>query len=127
MLFITVNDDVKKRAIEHIQSLEGVWDIEITKHKSSRSLAQNRLYHMWVGIISKETGNDHDDLCEIFKMKFLGTEKKIFMGSEIERPKSTTKLNTKEFTNYLDKIETLAMSIGITLPHPEVIYAEAMR
>lgn len=127
MLFITVNDDVKKRAIEHIQSLEGVWDVEITKHKKSRSVAANRLMWMWLNLIAKETGNEPEDLHHLLKVKFLGTETKIFMGSEIERPKSTTKLNTKEFTNYLDKIETLAMSIGITLPHPEVIYAEAMR
>lgn len=126
MLFVTVRDDVKQRAIEHIQSLEGVWDIEITKHKKSRSNSQNRLLWMWLNIISKETGNDPDDLHEIFKMKFLGTETKQIMGSEIERPKSTTKLSTLEFTNYLDKIETLATSIGIVLPHPEIIYAEAM-
>jgi len=126
MLFVTVRDDVKQRAIEHIQSLEGVWDIEITKHKKSRSVSQNRLMWMWLNIISNDTGNDPDDLHELLKMKFLGTEKKVFMGSEIERPKSTTKLSTLEFTNYLDKIETLATSIGIVLPHPEVIYAEAM-
>ena len=125
MIFVTVNDDVKQRAIEHIQGLDGVWDIEITKHRKSRSVSQNRLMWMWLNIISQETGNDADDLHELLKIKFLGTEKKVFLGTDIERAKSTTKLNTIEFTNYLDKIETLANSIGITLPHPEIIYKDA--
>ena len=125
MYFKTVNDDVKQNAIKAIQGLEGVYSIEITKYKKDRTKAQNRLYHMWIEIISNETGESHDNLCEIFKLRFLGTEKIQSMGYSIEIPKSTTKLTTQEFTDYLDKIESLALSIDIRLPHPE-LYNEAM-
>lgn len=126
MIYILKDDKIKANCIDYIKSLDGVWDIEINKHKNNRSLAQSRLYHMWVGIISKDTGNSHDELCEIFKLKFLGSETINAMGYKIERPKSTTKLNTQEFTDYLDKIEALATSIDIRLPHPQDLYYEAM-
>jgi len=125
MLFVTVNDQVKQRAINEITALSGIYDIDVKPHVKSRSTSQNRLMWMWLNLISKETGNDPDDLHNLFKIKFLGTEEKTLYGTKMEIPKSTTKLSTKEFTNYLDRIENLATDIGIKLPHPDIIYAEA--
>ncbi len=126
MYFKTVNDDVKQNAIKAIQGLEGVYDITITKYKKDRTKAQNSLMWMWLGIISSDTGESPENLHEIFKLRFLGTEKIQSMGYSIEIPKSTTKLTTQEFTDYLDKIEGLALSIDIRLPHPQDLYYEAM-
>ena len=114
MYFKTVNDDVKNNAIKAIQGLEGVYAIEITKYKKDRTASQNKLMWMWLGIISNDTGESPENLHQVFKLRFLGTEK------------STTKLTTQEFTDYLDKIEGLALSIDIRLPHPQHIYDEAM-
>lgn len=127
MIFVTAHEEAKQRAIDYIQSLKGVWDIQIVQHKKSRSVAQNKLMWLWLGILSTETGNTPDDLHEILKVKFLGVETRMIMGTEIAIAKSTAKLSTKEFTAYLDRIEVLASSIGIRLPHPEVIYDEAMK
>jgi len=124
--FRTVNDDVKQAAIKAIQGLEGVYDIRIEKHKKDRTKAQNSLLWLWLGIISNDTGESPENLHEIFKLKFLGTEKIQSLGYNIEIPKSTTRLTTQEFTDYLDKIEALAMSINIRLPHPQDLYYEAM-
>lgn len=126
MYFKTVNDDVKNNAIKAIQGLEGVYDITITKYKKDRTKSQNSLMWMWLGIISNDTGESPENLHNIFKLRFLGTEKIQSMGYSIEIPKSTTKLTTQEFTDYLDKIEGLAMSIDIRLPHPQDLYFEAM-
>lgn len=126
MYFKTVNEEVKQNAIKAIEGLDGVYEVTINKYKKDRTKSQNALYHMWIGIISNDTGNSHDELCEIFKLKFLGSETLSALGFKIERPKSTTKLSTQEFTDYLDKIEGLAISIGIRLPHPEDLYREAM-
>jgi len=125
MYFKTVNEEVKQNAIKAIEGLDGVYEVIITKYKKDRTKAQNALYHMWVGIISNDTGNSHDELCEIFKLKFLGSETLSALGFKIERPKSTTKLTTQEFTDYLDKIEVLAISIGIRLPRPDDLYHES--
>ena len=126
MHFVIKNDDIKKNCIEHIQSLDGVWDVEIKKHVKSRTRAQNRLLWLWLGIISNDTGESPESLHEIFKLRFLGTEKIQSMGYSIEIPKSTTKLTTQEFTEYLDKIDVLMRSIDIHLPHPQDLYYEAM-
>ncbi len=126
MHFRTVNEDVKQNAIKAIQGLEGVWDIRIEKYKKDRTKAQNSLMWLWLGIISNDTGESPENLHNIFKLRFLGTEKIQSMGYSIEIPKSTTKLTTQEFTDYLDKIEGLALSIDIRLPHPEDLYREAM-
>ncbi len=126
MYFKTVNDDVKQNAIKAIEGLEGVYSIEITKYKKDRTASQNKLMWLWLGIISNDTGESSDNLHNIFKMRFLGTEKIQSMGYSIEIPKSTTKLTTQEFTDYLDKIEGLALSIDIRLPHPTDMYFEAM-
>jgi hypothetical protein len=125
--FKTVNDDVKQNAIKAIQGLEGVYDITITKYKKDRTASQNKLMWLWLGIISNDTGESPENLHQVFKLRFLGTEKIQSMGYSIEIPKSTTKLTTQEFTDYLDKIEGLALSIDIRLPHPEDLYYEAMR
>ncbi len=126
MYFVLKNDDIKKNCINHIQSLDGVYRVTIKKYKKDRSYAQNRLMWMWLGIISNDTGESPENLHEIFKLKFLGTEKIQSLGYNIEIPKSTTRLTTQEFTDYLDKIEALAMSINIRLPHPQDLYYEAM-
>jgi len=124
--FVTKNDEVKQNCIDHIQSLDGVYRVTIEKYVKNRSQAQSRLMWLWLGIISSDTGESPENLHEIFKLRFLGTEKIQSMGYSIEIPKSTTKLTTHEFTDYLDKIEGLALSIDIRLPHPE-IYNEAMK
>ena len=126
MYFKTVNDGVKQNAIKAIQGLEGVWDIRIEKYKKDRTTSQNKLMWLWLGIISNDTGESPENLHNIFKLRFLGTEKIQSMGYSIEIPKSTTKLTTQEFTDYLDKIEGLALSIDIRLPHPDELYRESM-
>lgn len=127
MYYVLKNDEIKNNCIKHIQSLDGVYRVTIEKYKKNRSNAQSRLYWMWLNIISDETGNSAENLHEILKLKFLGTEKIQSLGYSIEIPKSTTKLTTQEFTDYLDKIEVLALSIDIRLPHPQDLYYEAMQ
>jgi len=124
--FVLKNDDIKKNCIDHIQSLDGVYRVTIKKYKKDRTKAQNRLMWMWLGIISDDTGESPENLHEVFKLRFLGTEKIQSMGYSIEIPKSTTKLTTQEFTDYLDKIDTLMRSIDIALPYPQDLYYEAM-
>lgn len=126
MYYVLKNDDIKKNCIDHIQSLDGVYRVTIEKYVKNRSQAQSRLMWLWLGIISNDTGESPENLHQVFKLRFLGTEKIQSMGYSIEIPKSTTKLTTQEFTDYLDKIEGLALSIDIRLPHPQDLYFEAM-
>ena len=79
--------------------------IELPEPK--RSLSQNALYWVYLTKIALETGDDTDDLHEVFKKMFLprrivrvGKSKK-----DVSILGSTTKLKKHEFGEYMDKIE----------------------
>ena len=91
-----------------------VVEVRIRKWRTKRTSAQNRLYWMWLGIISNDTGYDPDELHSTFKGMFLTDRTK-----KLPLVRSTTVLNKIEFGQYLDKIEREAGELGILLPHPE--------
>lgn len=87
-----------------------------------RTLPQNSLYWAYLHIISRETGNDIDDLHNSFRYSFLPPQfievnnintNKVDMVSSL---RSTTSLSTAEFTEYMQRIEA---ETGIPIPNPE--------
>ena len=125
MVFKVVNEQTKKAAISYIEKLkEGKrYDVSISQHRNKRSIPQNRLYFLWLNCISAETGNEVEDLHGYFKDRFLSRKVEIF-GDEYSRGTSTKKLNTAEFTAFLDKVQQFAAGEGIILPNPEDLYFE---
>ena len=119
--FIVKDSSILGNAIAFISKLDFFkpWLIDIKPYKKNRSTAQNRLYWKWLEIISAETGYTRDELHELFKRVYLGSEDKIILGKQINIAKSTTGLSTTDFTNFLISIEAEAMDLGITLPHPQ--------
>ncbi|EXD36906.1 MULTISPECIES: recombination protein NinB [Acinetobacter] len=118
--------------------------VEIKPEAKDRSKAQNRLYWKWLHEIHRKTGNDEDQLHFEFKKKFLiGILKrdddeyaamclaiKTLKQSESEqyeaiangviRETSTTRMNTAQFTEYLNLIESFALkTFGLVLPVPD--------
>jgi len=81
-----------------------------------RSLRQNSFYWLYLGMIESETGENANDLHEIFKRKFLPPRFITVLGKEYKLPASTTKLDKLDFQNYLDKISALT---EIPIPDPE--------
>lgn len=111
--------------------------VEIKEFVRNRTLAQNRLIHMWFGIIAKETGNDIEAIKAYYKQKFLGHEFKHvvirrvgelagdfdLVDKIVSQLKSTADLTTKEMTEFCEKVEADASSeLGIDLPHPIDLY-----
>ena len=125
MVFKVVNECTKAAAISYIDKLpEGkMYKVSVTLHRDRRSLPQNSLYWLWLNCISAETGNDVDALHDYFKDRFLSRKVEIF-GDECSVGTSTTKLNTAEFTAFLDKVQQFAANEGIILPNPEDLYFE---
>lgn len=75
---------------------------------------------MWLTCIEQETGNDKVYLHKLFRTWWLGTEMITVLGNDISDLKSTTKLDTNQFKQYLDKIQIFASTeLGITLPDPK--------
>ena len=100
--------------------LSKVWEVEIKRHQKKRSLNQNSLYWKWLGIISNDTGEDADDLHKYFKSKFLQPVLVDVAGDTEKIYRSTTKLSTLDMSEYMDKINSFAVSqLGIILPQPD--------
>jgi len=125
MVFKVVNEQTKAAAISYIDKLPDgkKYKVSVTLHRERRSLSQNSLYWLWLNCISAETGNDVDALHDYFKDRFLSRKVEIF-GDECSVGTSTTKLNTAEFTAFLDKVQQFAAGEGIILPNPEDLYFE---
>jgi hypothetical protein len=104
---------------------------ELKPHKRKRSLDQNALYWMWLTELSRYlTGKGRKfatkEWChDAMRHSFLGYERKelidVTTGEVQARQslRSTTRLQTGEFTFYLEQIEAWALNIGCLLPVPE--------
>lgn len=122
-------DTDKAEVIEEIQALNlsKPWKVIIELYKKSRSLAQNRLYFMWITGIGKKLGYFTDEMHMVLALKFLPPVTVEWGGRKIVSAKSTSSLNVKEFTDYLNQIEIFATSeLGLNLPHPADTYYEAL-
>lgn len=109
---------------EYIDSLpEGkTFEVVITHKPSKRTIDQNKLYWLWLSCIAKdgELGYSAEELHTVFAQKFLGIKAKIIYGEQVLNIPSTTKLNTSQFAEYLNRIEAFASAeLGIILPWPE--------
>ena len=109
------------RAYEYIESLEGKYvEVTVRKERSQRSLNQNNYYFgVVVKMLSDFTGYEQDEMHEILKQQFL---KKVNAGG-FEYVRSTTKLSTTEFEEYLDVVKRWAALLGCVIPDPNEIAA----
>lgn len=72
--------------------------------ENTRTMSQNRLYWLYLGVIERETGQEAKELHEFFKREFLVPKFIKVMGKEIEIYPSTTTMKKLEFSEYLEKI-----------------------
>ncbi|MCE5225600.1 MAG: hypothetical protein LLG05_07025 [Porphyromonadaceae bacterium] len=101
---------------EYLIKLEGKrFDATIRKERSQRSSNQNNYYF---GVVCKVLGDyfgyEPDEMHEALKLKFLQIG-----PCDVPTVKSTTKLNTAEFEEYLERIRRWAAteySVQIPLP-----------
>ena len=94
--------------------------ISIKEHKMTRSGQQNKLYHAIVDQIRMETGNTKDAIKVHCQSEFLETRIEEVAKKQRLVLKSTTKLNTKEMSIFLDDvIAWVENDLGITLNLPD--------
>jgi hypothetical protein len=109
---------------EELRGLEGKdCIISLSEYKSIRSNNQNRYY--WgvvIKILSEHTGYFADELHEALRERFLNYKSLTLGGEDIPIKRSTTKLKTSEFEDYLSKIKVwAARDMGVTIPDPNEI------
>lgn len=93
--------------------------VTVGHHRQQRSLRQNAYY--WgavLPLIAAETGHTAEELHEVFKRMFLPAKVITYGGREMRMPGSTPDTDTKEFTDYLERIRAEAATLGVTVPDP---------
>lgn len=96
-------------------------EITIEKLKSTRSSRQNRLWWLYMTILSKEVGYTKDEMHEICKFKFLKREKVDEKTGEVfEYIGKSSKLTKSEFADMTtDLIRWASETFNIVLPLPD--------
>jgi|TARA_Y100001938_G_C8090524_1_gene434738 hypothetical protein len=124
MKFVIKTEDDKIKLYNYLKQLSNKdYVVEIKENKNTRSLNQNAYY--WrciVQVMADELGYFPDEMHEILKAKFL-SEYQILEHQErkagVLYVKSTTRLNTKEFELYVEKIRIWSSTeLNITLMLP---------
>lgn len=111
--------DNLQRYVNYIQILEGQRvDVVVRKHKAKRSNNQNNYYF---GVVCKILGDyfgyDENEMHDALKYKFLRKG-----AADLETVQSTTKMNTAEFEEYLEKVRRwAAMEYGVVVPLPNEV------
>lgn len=90
------------------------WDIEVKKFSFNRTADQNRRYWALVDELSSFLGYEDFEMHELLKYKFLSYKQEM-LGDEMVVIPSTSKLNIKDFVDYLSKVERFAVSLGFKL------------
>jgi hypothetical protein len=101
--------------------------VEVKPYKQTRSQQQNRLMWDWYRLICRTTGQimEEEELHEHMKARVLGFEEVIvpafgkYPSRAYFKPKSTTKLSTKEMSEFLNAVEELAKQLNVVLYYPQ--------
>ena len=119
--FILPNTDIRERCVEAIREAPDapLMEVVIKQHKSSGSTEQRNFYWAVVREISNHLGYPPAELHEAFKQLYL-TPTVIAMGKgdevlDVTVPPSTTRLNKKEFVEYLDRVLQFAAEHGVSI------------
>ena len=101
---------------------QATWDLNgkkimlsVSQFRPQRSLEQNKWY--WgvaIPILSEALGYDHDEMHDALKMKLLPKN----LDTPLPTVGSTTKLNTLEFSHFMDDVVRIAAELGVALPLP---------
>ena len=89
-------------------------EITVRRYRKARSNNQNAFYWLCLNAIAHEIGEDPEELHVTFKSMFL-----VDRSKKLPIVRSTTSLDTKEFTDYIEKISIKVSEFGITLPDPD--------
>lgn len=106
------SDTDKKKLWEVLKTRKPVKHVvEVKIAKEKRSNIQNSYYWVVVGIISEYIGYLPDEIHQLLKDKFLGRNQNVIKktGEVFYVLKSTTALDTSEFSNYIEQIRLWAL------------------
>jgi hypothetical protein len=110
--------------LDALDGYQGEVEITITDYSPVRTISQNNLYWQWLGVMAakfttKKNKFDKNEMHDMMRHKFLGYEDRTIGRTTIEHQlRSTKKLKTGEFFEYMEKVDAWAMDHGVNLPIP---------
>ena len=100
----------------------GAYTLTLSRQERRRTLAENRLLWLWFSCLEKETGTPKEDFHDYYCSRFLRRQV-VFNGEERTVTGGTSKLNTVQFSDFLNRIQAdVASEFGIRLPNPDDLY-----
>lgn len=101
-----------QRAADLIRGLtpDKPWRVEIVQHRNKRSPEQNALLWAIYGRMVEGTGHTTEELHEAMKAKFLPQQWIRVGDEEVKINASTTKLDVKEFSDFVERVQEFAAS-----------------
>jgi len=97
------------RDMEALPQHNAGYTVYVYRTNAKRSLPQNKVYWMWLGNLEEATGEPSGKFHKWFGMMFI-PEDIVINGIPMKDRRSTTELNRKEFSAYLEKIEAFVIS-----------------
>ena len=100
------------------QLRNGTYTVSIERKAEPRPVSQNALMWMWFQCLEAETGTLKQDIHDYYCAKFL-SRRAVIGGVEKWVAGGTSKLNTAQMTDFLNKVQADASAeFGIMLPLP---------
>ena len=96
--------------------------VEITEKKPRRTINQNRYYWVLVQLFAIETGYTRDEAHAVIKRR---DKSMVYRKNGLVFLKSTTELDTKEMSDYVERFRKWAALEGIDLPDADGYRANA--
>ena len=122
MINYTLGKDNLDGLVRSLKDLDkaNLWTVKITPYKSTRSLDQNDYYWRLVTELADYFGlKSKDEMHEVLSYKLLSEEKQI-KNLKVMTINSTTKLNVKEFNEYLERVKEFAIGYGFKLNEEDI-------
>jgi hypothetical protein len=95
-----------------------VW-VTVKRQQHLRTMPQNKYYwSVVVETIAGHIGEGREDTHELLKQQFLtGRDIELLDGQHLKMPPSTTRLNTEQFSQYVENVKRWASSfLGLYIP-----------
>lgn len=116
---LKIGNDTKGRQLKYYYDCK--------KKRFRRSLKQNSLMWLWLACVYQETGTEPDDLYDYYLNKYA--PRKMYnnpeTGLESSRIITSSNMNEKQMTEFLNAIDHDVSTEGIQLPYPEDRFFEA--
>lgn len=88
-----------------------IWKVQVTERKHIRNLSQNDKYWAILEGLSDYLGYTKEEIHELMKYKYLKYAKEI-AGQPIVVVRSTSDLDTGEFSEYIENVLSFAQQYG---------------